>query len=86
MSVQRSPIVSEFETRELADSHDGWFRRKVEESLADARGGVAHDQVMADVEAVTSEAQARGAVVDAAHRLASHRQGRFLADHSLHRQ
>ncbi|AEF20720.1 type II toxin-antitoxin system RelB family antitoxin [Pseudomonas fulva] len=59
MSVQRSPIVSEFETQESADSHDGWFRRKVAESLADSRGVVAHDQVMADVEAVISEAEAR---------------------------
>ena len=40
-------------------NHDGWFRRKVEESLADGRGVVAHDQVMADVEAVISEAEAR---------------------------
>jgi urease gamma subunit len=59
MSVKRSPIVSEFETQALADSHDGWFRRKVEESLADARGVVAHDQVMADVEAIISEAEVR---------------------------
>lgn len=59
MSVKRSPIVSEFETQALADSHDGWFRRKVEESLADARGVVAHDQVMADVEAIISEVEAR---------------------------
>lgn len=37
MSVQLSPIVSEFETQEQADSHDRWFRRKVKESLDDSR-------------------------------------------------
>jgi len=28
-----SPIVSEFETQEAADSYDQWFRSKVETSL-----------------------------------------------------
>ena len=28
-----SPIVSEFETQEAADSYDQWFRTKVEASL-----------------------------------------------------
>ena len=59
MSVQRSPIVSEFETQEQADSHDGWFRSKVKEALADTRPAIAHDQVMADMEAIIAEAEAR---------------------------
>ncbi len=37
MNVVLSPIISEFETEELADSYDRWFRAKVERavSLAD---------------------------------------------------
>jgi len=33
MNVILSPIVSEFETQEAADSYDQWFRIKVEASL-----------------------------------------------------
>ena len=33
MNAVLSPIVSEFETQEAADSHDQWFRSKVEASL-----------------------------------------------------
>lgn len=59
MSVQLSPIVSEFESQEQADSHDRWFRRKVQESLDDSRPGVPHDQVMAEMEAIISQAEIR---------------------------
>lgn len=59
MSVQLSPIVSEFETQEQADSHDRWFRRKVQESLDDSRLGVPHDQVMAEMEAIINNVEAR---------------------------
>ena len=33
MNALLSPIVSEFETQEAADSYDKWFRSKVEASL-----------------------------------------------------
>jgi hypothetical protein len=59
MSARLSPIVSEFETQEQADSYDRWFRRKVQESLDDPRPGVAHDQVMAEMEAIIDQAEAR---------------------------
>lgn len=59
MSARLSPIVSEFETQEQADSYDRWFRRKVQESLDDPRPGVAHDQVMAEMEAIIEQAEAR---------------------------
>ena len=36
MSTVLSPIVSEFETQEAADSYDQWFRAKVEASLRQA--------------------------------------------------
>ena len=44
-----SPIVSEFEAEEEAESYDRWFRAKVERSLADPRPGIPHDQVMAEM-------------------------------------
>jgi len=59
MSAQLSPIVSEFETQEQADSHDRWLRRKVQESLDDARPGLPHDEVMAEMETIISQAEAR---------------------------
>ncbi|HEP9751791.1 hypothetical protein [Pseudomonas aeruginosa] len=59
-----SPIVSEFETDEQADSYDRWFRRKVQESLDDPRPNIPHDQVMAEM---------RGIIAGAAKKLDSRR-------------
>ncbi|WP_313025552.1 type II toxin-antitoxin system RelB family antitoxin [Pseudomonas lopnurensis] len=59
MSAQPSPIVSEFETQEQADSYERWFHRKVNESLDDQRPGIAHDQVMAEMETIIAQAEAR---------------------------
>lgn len=50
MSAQLSPIVSEFETQEQADSYDRWFRAKVQEALDDPRPSIPHDEAMALVE------------------------------------
>lgn len=58
MSAQLSPIVPEFKTQKQADSHDRWLRRKVQESLDDARPGLTHDEVMAEMEAIISQAEA----------------------------
>ena len=59
MSTPLSPIVSEFETQEQADSYDRWFRAKVHESLADSRPSIPHDEVMAEIEALIVEAEER---------------------------
>jgi hypothetical protein len=40
-----SPIVSEFETQEAADSYDIWFQAKVQQALDDARPDIPHDEV-----------------------------------------
>ena len=40
-----SPIVSEFETQEAADSYDLWFRAKVQQALDETRPGIPHDEV-----------------------------------------
>jgi len=52
MSVQLSPIVSEFETEEQAANYDRWFRAKVQASLDDPRPNIPHDQVMAEMRAL----------------------------------
>ena len=61
MHAAPSPIESEFATRQEAQEHDAWFRRRVLASLADTRPTVPHDQVLAETEAVIQEAEQREA-------------------------
>jgi hypothetical protein len=57
MSIPLSPIVSEFETEEEADSYDRWFRARVQASIDDPRPSVPHDQVMAEMRALIESKQ-----------------------------
>lgn len=59
MNAVLSPIVSEFETEEQAASYDRWFRVQVQSSLDDPRPCIPHDQVMAEMDAIIAEAEAR---------------------------
>ncbi|MFM0516783.1 MULTISPECIES: stability determinant [Caballeronia] len=59
MPTPLDPIVSEFATVEEAEAYDQWFREKVRRSMADTRPRVPHDQVMAEVEKVITEAEKR---------------------------
>ena len=59
MSAVLSPIVSEFETEEQAADYDRWFRAKVQEPIDDPRPSIPHDQVMAEMEAIIAEAEAK---------------------------
>lgn len=52
-----SPIAPELETKVQAASYDRWFRRKVQDSLEDLGPGTPHDQMMAEMEAVISQAE-----------------------------
>ena len=52
MSTALSPIVSEFDTAEQAESYDRWLRAKVQRSLDDPRPSIPHDQIMAKVQAI----------------------------------
>lgn len=62
MSTPLSPIVSEFETQEQADSYDRWFRAKVQASLDDPRPSIPHDEVMAEMrELIESKRRGRHA-------------------------
>ncbi|KPW63214.1 hypothetical protein ALO80_200073 [Pseudomonas caricapapayae] len=55
MSTQLSPIVSEFETQEQADSYDRWFRAKVQEAMNSTKPRLPHDEAMAKVQAALAE-------------------------------
>jgi hypothetical protein len=54
-----SPFVSEFGSAEEEAAYDEWFRKKVEEALADPRPLVPHDEVMAEMRAIIDKAKAR---------------------------
>jgi hypothetical protein len=53
------PLISEFETQEQEESHVAWVKAKVQASLDDPRPSIAHDQVMAEMEAIIVEAEGR---------------------------
>ncbi len=59
MSKPLSPIVSEFETQEQAESYDRWFREQVRSSLDDPRPSIPHDEAMAKIEAILQAAEKR---------------------------
>src|SRR5271166_6584759 len=54
-----SPIESEFDSTEDAEAYDRWFRAKVEASMADARPGVPHATVMAELDDIIDQAERR---------------------------
>jgi hypothetical protein len=58
MSAVLSPIVSEFETAEQEASYTAWLQAKVAASLADPRPAIAHDEVMAEMEALICQIKA----------------------------
>lgn len=59
MSPVLDPIISEFETEEQAVSYDGWFRAKVQEAIDCKKPRIPHDQVMAEMDAIISQAEVR---------------------------
>lgn len=59
MSAALSPLVSEFETEEQEVSHTAWLKAKIQASLNDPRPNIPHDQVMAEMDAIITEAEGR---------------------------
>lgn len=59
MRVLLSPIVSEFETQEQADSYDRWFRARVEAAMNSTNPRIPHYEVMAGAWKIIEEAKAR---------------------------
>jgi hypothetical protein len=47
MNAVLSPIVSEFETQEQADSYEAWLLQKLERAENSVKPNIPHDQVMA---------------------------------------
>jgi hypothetical protein len=45
------PIISEFATSEEEEAYDKWFRAEVEAGLKET-GGIPHEQVMAEAQAI----------------------------------
>lgn len=62
MNAVLSPIESEFASVDEAEAHDRWFRAQVQASLDDPRPGVPHDQLMAEVDLLITDAERRLAV------------------------
>jgi hypothetical protein len=52
MSAVLSPIVSEFETQEQADSYGAWLLQKLERAENSVKPNIPHDQVMAKMNAL----------------------------------
>ena len=59
MSKMLDPIVSEFETAEQEASYDAWLKAKVAASLADPRPAIPHDVVMAEMDALIEQIEAK---------------------------
>ena len=59
MNTVLSPLVSEFETEEQEASYTAWLKAKVQASLDDTRPSVPHDQVMAEMDLIITEAEKR---------------------------
>jgi len=64
MNAALSPIESEFATLAESESYDTWFRAQVQASLDDTRPCVPHDQVMAEMDVIIAQAQAKLAAKD----------------------
>ncbi len=50
--------IFEFETKEQLSSYDKWFCAKVQEAIDDPRPGIAHDQVIAEMDALIDQIEA----------------------------
>ncbi|WP_332888205.1 type II toxin-antitoxin system RelB family antitoxin [Trinickia dabaoshanensis] len=58
MSHDLPPMTSAFATDKEAEAYERWLRGKVRASMQDGRQGIAHDDVMAEVESIIRAAEA----------------------------
>ena len=54
-----SSLISEFGSAEEEAAYEAWLKKKVEESLADPRPPVPHDEAMARIRATLEKAKDR---------------------------
>ena len=59
MPNEYSPLVSEFDNAEHEARYTAWLQAKVAKALADPRPPIPHDEVMAEMEALIREMEAR---------------------------
>ena len=59
MPNEYSPLVSEFDSAEHEARYTAWLQAKVAKALADPRPPIPHDEVMAEMEALIREMEAR---------------------------
>jgi hypothetical protein len=52
MNAVLSPLVSEFETQEKADSYNVWLQAKLEHARTSTKPSIPHDRVMAQARAL----------------------------------
>jgi hypothetical protein len=57
MTKSISPLVSEFESEDQATSYTAWLQDKIKRSVEDTRPLVVHDQLMAELESIISQAE-----------------------------
>lgn len=55
------PRISEFESTEVAEGYDRWFRAKVERARSGEGPTVPHDQVIGEMKALIAAAELRRA-------------------------
>jgi hypothetical protein len=61
MSAVLSPIVSDFDTQEQADSYEAWLLKKLERSENSVKPNIPHDQVMAKMNALLDSKRLKNA-------------------------
>lgn len=61
MSEKSSPTESWRTAAEETAAYDRWLRAKVQSSIDDERPGIAHDDVMVEIEAIIQLAESRSA-------------------------
>jgi len=59
MSKAYPPLISEFGSEEQSNRYELWFKTKVQAALDDPRPGIPHDEVMAEMETIITEAEQR---------------------------
>lgn len=59
MTKNLSPLVSEFETQEQAESYDRWYREKVDAAMHSTHAVSSHDDVIGGARKIINEIKAR---------------------------
>ncbi len=61
MSKILDPLVSEFDTEQVAEDYDRWFRAKVQEALESTKPRLTHDEAVLKARALLERKRKQGA-------------------------